>query len=107
MANLKLKELRKNANLTQIELSKKLNINQVRYNHYEQNKNEPNIDTLIALADLYGVSLDYLCDHQTKNQIDIGYLTDMQKQTILALKQLNESNLAEVYGYINGLLASQ
>lgn len=107
MANLRLKELRKNANLTQIELSKKLNINQVRYNYYEQNKNEPNIDILIALADIYGVSIDYLCNHKTKNQIELGYLTDMQKQTILALKQLNETNLSEVYGYINGLLLNQ
>lgn len=107
MAELKLKELRLNAKLTQIELSKRLSINQVRYNHYEQNKNEPNIDTLIAIADLYGVSLDYLCNHTTHNQLDIGYLTEMQKATVLALKQLNESNLAETYGYINGLLVKQ
>lgn len=107
MATLKLKELRQNANLTQIELSKKLKLNQVRYNHYEQNKNEPSIDILTTIADFYGVSLDYLCNHKIKNQIEIGYLTDMQKATVLVLKQLNESNLAEAYGYINGLLVKQ
>ena len=104
---MKLKELRKNKGITQQEIAEKLGINNVTYYGYEKERTEPNLQMLIKIADYYGVSLDYLCDHQTQNQIDIGYLTDMQKQTILALKQLNESNLAEVYGYINGLLASQ
>lgn len=107
MANLKLKELREKEKLTQKEISKLLNEPQQNYARWELNKNQPNIDMLIKIADYYGVSLDYLCDHRTQNQIEIGYLTDIQKQAILALKQLNESNLAEAYGYINGLLAGQ
>ena len=107
MAELRLKELREQENISQRDLTAKLNINAMTYNNYEKNRCEPNIDTLIKIADFYKVTLDYICNHKTKNQIELGYLTDMQKQTILALKQLNETNLSEVYGYINGLLLNQ
>lgn len=104
---MKLLELRKSKGITQQEIAEKLGINNVTYYGYEKERTEPNLQMLIKIADIYGVSLDYLCDHKTKNQIELGYLTDMQKQTILALKQLNETNLSEVYGYINGLLLNQ
>ena len=107
MTNLKLKELREKEGKTQQDIANLFKIPRQNYARWELNKNQPNIDMLIKIADYYGVSLDYLCDHRTQNQIEIGYLTDIQKQAILALKQLNESNLAEAYGYINGLLAGQ
>ena len=54
----KLKELRKNASLTQEELAKKLDISRVNYTRYEPNKVGPDFETLIKLADFYDVSLD-------------------------------------------------
>ena len=107
MAELKLKELREQEKLTQQEVADIFKTPRQNYARWELNKNQPNIDMLIKIADFYKVTLDYICNHKAINSIDIGYLTDMQKQTILALKQLNESNLAEVYGYINGLLLNQ
>ena len=104
---MKLKELREKSGYNQTKIAEKIGIPRINYNKYETGGITPPLTELIKIADYYGVSLDYLCDHQTQNQIDLGYLTDMQKQTILALKQLNESNLAEVYGYINGLLLNQ
>ena len=104
---MKLKELREKSGCNQTKIAEKIGIPRINYNKYETGGIIPPLKELIKIADYYGVSLDYLCDHKTQNQIDIGYLTDMQKQTILALKQLNESNLAEVYGYINGLLLNQ
>lgn len=104
---MKLLELRKSKGITQQEIANILGINNVTYYGYEKGRTEPNLQMLIKIADFYGVSLDYLCEHKTRNQLDIGYLTDMQKATVLELKQLNESNLAEVYGYINGLLVKQ
>lgn len=54
----KLRELRKNAGLTQEELAKKLDISRVNYTRYETNKVRPDFETLIKLADFYDVSLD-------------------------------------------------
>lgn len=58
----KLKELRKARNLTQNDISKMLDIRQSTYSGYENNEHEPDIKTLIKIADILKVSLDYLCN---------------------------------------------
>ncbi len=47
--------------LTQCQIAKYLHITQPSYIRYENGTAEPSIDTLIRLADLFDVSLDYLC----------------------------------------------
>lgn len=56
----KLKELRVSERLTQQEIADKLQINRVNYTRYETNKVRPDYETLIAIADFYGISLDEL-----------------------------------------------
>ena len=104
---MKLKELRKSSGLTQNEIAKILNITQQSYNGYETNKYEPNLKTLCQLADYYGVSLDYLCDHETPNQTKLGYLNDQQRQLLELIKELNELNTIKAISYISGLIAGQ
>lgn len=60
----KLKELRKSANLTQVELAEKLNISRVNYTRYENGKVRPDYETLIKIADFYDVSLDEIFDRK-------------------------------------------
>lgn len=60
MLNERLKELRLKHEYSQKDVSEKLNIAQTTYAGYETGKHEPNIKTLTALANLYGVSLDFL-----------------------------------------------
>lgn len=55
-----LKKLRKENELKQIEIAKEINISQRVYSNYETGTREPSIDTLIAIAEYYKVSLDYL-----------------------------------------------
>lgn len=52
--------LRKENNLTQSEVAKIINVAQRTYAHYEKGQNEPSIETLIRLADLYKVPIDVL-----------------------------------------------
>ena len=63
-----IKELRLSKNLTQKELADKLNMTQRAYSFYETGRNEPNIDTLIRLADIFGVSLDILTGRYIKSE---------------------------------------
>lgn len=104
---MRLKELRKANNLTQQEIANILKISQQSYNGYETNKFEPNISILFQLADYYGVSLDYLCEHTTENQIPLGCLTDTQKIAINLLLQLHETNLLQTIGYITSQIQNQ
>ena len=58
---IRLVEQRKLNNLTQREVAQKLGIAQPSYIRYENGKAEPTIENLIKLADLFDVSIDFLC----------------------------------------------
>ena len=56
----RLKILRKEHKVQQKELAEYLGISIRGYQFYESEDNEPNVKTLIALADFYHVTIDYL-----------------------------------------------
>ena len=56
----RLKELRKKNNLTQQELADKVGTNRVNVTKWETGMTEPRIESLIKLADLLEVSIDWL-----------------------------------------------
>jgi len=56
----RLKELRKEAGLTQVELSTKVGISKSSISMYEANSRKPELETLEAIADYFNVNMDYL-----------------------------------------------
>lgn len=56
----RLEELRENEDWKQTYVAKCLNIGQRTYSHYENGTRSIPTETLSALADLYGTSVDYL-----------------------------------------------
>lgn len=56
----KLKALRLKYKLTQEELGKKLCLSRTSISYYEQGKFEPDINTIIAVSDLFKISIDKL-----------------------------------------------
>lgn len=56
----KLKEERKNCGYTQSKMAELLNIKQPSYIRYENGTSEPTLKTLVAIADIFDVSVDYL-----------------------------------------------
>lgn len=58
----RIKSLRKARGLSQVEISELLGISRSTYAHYEiaSHQRVPETDTLVRLADLHGVTLDYL-----------------------------------------------
>ena len=57
---MRLKDLREDADLTQSELAKHLNVRQNTYSQYENGQRQIPIEQLIALARYYNTSTDYL-----------------------------------------------
>ena len=55
-----MKDLREDHDLSQKELAKILNLSQRSYSHYENGTRKIPLDVLVALADFYGCSTDYL-----------------------------------------------
>ena len=103
---MKLKELREQTGLSQKEIAQRIGIEYQNYNKYELGINEPSVDTLKLIADYYGVSLDYLCDHTTK-AFDFGYLNEQQINLINKIKALDNTDLIQVNGYIDAILANK
>lgn len=56
----RLQETRLKCGLKQQEVAERTGINVITLSGYEIGKNEPNMEALVSLADVYGVSLDYL-----------------------------------------------
>ena len=62
MIILRLKELRKKRNISQLKLAMDLNMNQNTVSRYETGEREPGLNELIKIADYFHVSLDYLLE---------------------------------------------
>lgn len=56
----RLKELRKKRKISQVKLAIDLNLNQNSISRYETGEREADYKTLIAIADYFQVSIDYL-----------------------------------------------
>ena len=103
---MKLKTLREQTGLSQKEIAQHIGIEYQNYNKYELGINEPSVDTLKQIADYYGVSLDYLCEHKMK-AFDFGYLNEQQINLINKIKALGSDDIIQVNGYVDAILANK
>lgn len=62
----KIKDLRKDKNLTQVQLAKEIGIAQSTLGMIEKNRTPAGRKTLIKLADFFGVTVDYLLSDDEK-----------------------------------------
>ena len=61
------RELREKAGLTTAELAKRIGVSQAAASQWDTGRKFPSSETLCKLADLYGVSLDYLLGRESAN----------------------------------------
>ena len=83
----RLKELRKQANLTQVELAKRLGIGQSSYADWERGKKKPTQENLVKISQVFGVSIDYLVGNSEEN---LGELDNIE-----LLFRMNSKGLTE------------
>lgn len=62
----RLKELRLQHNISQVQISEILEIKQPVYSRYERGVNTIPIEHLIKLSNLYNVSTDYILEHEVE-----------------------------------------
>lgn len=63
----RLKQLRKERNISQLKLALDLNMNQNSISRYENLEREADYETLIKFADYFHVSLDFLLGRSDKD----------------------------------------
>ena len=66
----RIKDLREDNDLTQQAVADKLYINRRTYSAYENGVNSMTPETLIRIADIYGVSVDYLLNRTDNPSIN-------------------------------------
>lgn len=69
-----LKKLREKHNMSQEDLSKRLNVSRQAIYKWESNKGYPDIENLIALSDIFNVTIDEIIrsDDQLREKINVG-----------------------------------
>lgn len=66
----RIKELREEKGINQLELSKILNVHKGSVSNWENNKRTPDADMLTKIADFFNCSIDYLLDRSEIKTID-------------------------------------
>ena len=66
--SVRIRELREDRDLTQKEIADLLKVGQRTYCDYELGKTRIPVDSLIVLARLYNVSMDYICELTDKKR---------------------------------------
>lgn len=64
----KIRDLRKQAHLSQTELGKKVSVSQQTVTAWENNKAEPSSSSVAQLADIFNVTTDYLLGRPNKQE---------------------------------------
>ena len=78
MINEKIRELRKDFNISQVELATYLGVTKQCVSNWENDNILPSIDMLIKLAKFFNVSTDYLLGLSTTQIIDVTGLTGQE-----------------------------
>ncbi len=98
---MRLRELRKESDLTMKELGKAIGVAESTVSAYETGKREPDLMTLCKIADYFRVSLDYLLGRETAAARDIGDcradgdlsdFDDREKQLILLSRKVGKKH---------------
>lgn len=112
--SIRLKELRTQSQLTQLELADKIGVNKQTISQYERGVRRPDLETLEALSDYFNVSADFMLG---KANITMRYVTsddlailngfnDTELKLLNTFRELNQEGREKVLDYISDLIDS-
>lgn len=89
----KIKQLRSERNISQIDLAKQLGVSKSVISSYENEIHYPPYDVLIRMARLFSVSTDYLLGAVGNRTINVDGLTDKQIEAVaMIVEELKTTN---------------
>lgn len=86
----KIKNLRVHSGMSQVQLAERLGITKSAVNAWESGSNSPSLSYIIRLAQVFGVSTDYLLGVNERLTVDISDLDELQKQAVTLMIKLFE-----------------
>lgn len=100
----RIKNLRKENNLRQVDLAKLLNISQSAMAKYEKEQLEPNIVILKKLSDIFLCSVDYIIGRESEDNVIVIDSATMQSENELILlknfRQMSSQEQKKLLEYI-------
>ena len=110
-----LKRLRTKKGLTSEELCSKIGIKGGSYRNYERNDRKPDYDTLVKLADFYGVTADYLLGRPDAKPPEEPldefarkeHLKSLEKVFMKKYLALTEEQRDKVLDFLRGVVAEE
>lgn len=98
---MKLKELRNLKGLSQRDLAKKLNLTSTTIGKYENGQCDPNIENLIKMSKIFGVSVDTLVGNDAE-LLDLTALDEKRKYAVKKIVYaLDDLSVAQLIGYMD------
>jgi transcriptional regulator with XRE-family HTH domain len=85
--------LRDDKHLTQEELAHKVGITRSALSHYENNRREPDYETIQKIADFFTVSVDYLMGRSD----DLGQPTGQQAKEFVSQLELSDQAVLDKF----------
>jgi transcriptional regulator with XRE-family HTH domain len=82
-----LKDIRVRKNLTQQAVAEYIGSSSVVYSRYERGTRQPSIETLLRLADLFDVTVDYLIG---RRELEYAALSDYEQKLVSAARNADE-----------------
>ena len=86
--SIRIKQLRKDKHLTQAQVAKRIGVTASMVSAYETDIRLPSYEVLVRLADLFGVTVDYLLCRQDKRFLDITDLNEEEATILCELADL-------------------
>ena len=80
----RLKHLRRDKHLTQAQVAERIGVTASMVSSYETDIRLPSYEVMLRIADLFGVSVDYLLGRQEKRLLDISALSE-EEATIVTM----------------------
>ncbi len=84
----RLKKLRKEKHLTQAQVAACVGVTASMVSSYETDIRLPSYDVMIRIANLFGVTVDYLLCREDRRLLDISFLNDEEAAVICDMVNL-------------------
>lgn len=99
----KLKALREANHMTQAELGKCINVARATIAGYERRDRQPSHEKLLALADTFNVTIDYLLDadeDSSETEITLQQTHEPDENAMLLYQKLSPRSREDAYKYL-------
>ena len=78
MLSERIRQLRLERNMSQVDLAKRLNVTKQRVSNWENDNIQPSIEMLVKLSQVFAVSTDYMLGLQDRRYLEITGLCEQE-----------------------------